>query len=91
MKNMEKREVVDLVKTKILKRGIPINVQTGSNSEVAEWVGKLLEELLPVDEPLGVVIMHDYNACPKCNSVVGTYSSYCKRCGSYLNFNPKYN
>ena len=89
MKTKEKAESIKRITEKIKKRGMPINIQTGSNSDVAEWVGKLLEELLEVDEPLGVVDKSDYTACPECGSAIGTSAYYCKKCGSYLRYKPE--
>lgn len=84
MKESEKVKVIDLIVNKVTKRGIPINVRTGGNIEAAEWVKELLMELLPIDEPLGVVQGYDYDHCPVCNSVIGQSAYFCKHCGAYV-------
>lgn len=84
MKAQEKNEVIALIIDKAKKRGIPINVRTGGNDELAEWLEALLEELLPVDEPIGVIQGTDYDHCPICNAVVGQSAYYCKHCGAWL-------
>jgi len=90
MKSQEKKETIDMIKTKILKRGMPINVRTGGNTEVAEWIGKLLDELLKVDEPIGTIELDKYTACPNCNGAVGISAYYCKKCGSYLKYSAEW-
>lgn len=84
MRAKEKAETVKMIVETVKKRGMPINVQTGSNSDVAEWVGKLLEELLEVDEPKGTIELNGYTACPNCNGIVGQSAYYCKHCGTYI-------
>ena len=84
MKPSEKTEIIKLVTTKARKRGIPINVRTGGNDDLAEWLNDLLEELLPIDEPLGTIQGADYNHCPKCNGIIGQSAYYCKSCGAYI-------
>lgn len=84
MKAKEKAEVVKLITDKVRKRGIPINVRTGGNDDAAEWTGQLLKELLPVDEPQGILQGTDYDRCPACKRVVGSSAYYCKYCGTYL-------
>jgi len=84
MKEIEKNKVTDLIVNKVAKRGIPINVRTGGNIEAAEWVKGLLMELLPIDEPLGVIQGTDYDRCPRCNGVAGQSAYYCKKCGAWL-------
>ena len=89
MRTKEKAETITRIKDKIRKRGMPINIQTGSNKDAAEWFGKLLEELLLEDEPLGVVDKDDYTACPECGSAVGISAYWCKKCGAYLRYKPE--
>lgn len=84
MKAQEKNEVIALIIDKAKKRGIPINVRTGGNDELAEWLEALLEELLPVDEPIGVIRGTDYDRCPRCGGVAGQSAYYCKKCGAWL-------
>ena len=91
MKSQEKQETIERITTKVKKRGVPINVRTGGNVEAAEWVGKLLEELLEIDEPLGTVELHDYTACPKCGGGIGQSAYWCKHCGAYLRYKPERN
>ena len=86
MKSQEKQETIERIVTKVKKRGVPINMRTGGNDEAAEWVQKLLEELLEEDEPLGVVELNGYSACPICHGVVGTTGYYCRFCGAYLRY-----
>ena len=84
MRAKEKSEVIKLIIEKVRKRGIPVNVRNGGNEDAAEWTEKLLEELLPVDEPRGVVQGVDYDHCPECGRVVGSSGYFCKYCGTYL-------
>ena len=84
MKAKEKAEVIKLITEKIRKRGMPINILTGSNEDLAGWMEKLLKELLPIEEPTGVQQGIDYDYCPACGAVVGNSAYYCKICGTYL-------
>lgn len=89
MKAQEKTEVISLITTKAKKRGIPMNVRTGGNDDLAEWIQALLEELLPIDEPTGTIDHSDYMSCPKCGKSVGTTGYYCRYCGNYLRWKPE--
>ena len=84
MKAQEKQKVIELIATKAKKRGLPLNVRTGGNDDLAEWLKDLMEELMPVDEPMGIVEMKDYTACPECGGAIGQSAYYCKHCGAYL-------
>lgn len=84
MKQTEKDNLISEITRKVTKRGIPMNVRIGGNEDAAEWTKKLLQELLPVDEPQGVVKGADYDHCPACGKVVGSSGFYCKYCGAYL-------
>lgn len=84
MKAKEKNKVIDLITNKAKKRGLPINVRTGNNEELAEWLKGLLEELLPVDEPLGVKMGMEYDFCPACGGTIGQSAYYCKTCGAMI-------
>lgn len=86
MKQTEKDKLIEAVRKKVQKNGIPINVRTGGNTEAAEWAVKVLEKCIEIDEPLGVIQGYDYDHCPKCNSTIGQSAYYCKRCGSYLRY-----
>ena len=89
MRASEKKETIARIVNKVKKRGIPINVRTGGNEDLAEWEEKLLEELLEEDEPLGTVQMHDFYACPKCHGIVGDSGYYCRFCGSLIRWHPE--
>lgn len=84
MRAKEKAGTVKMIVETVKKRGMPINIQTGSNSDVAEWLGKLLEEKLEVDEPIGTIQDDEYERCPECNGIIGQSAYYCKRCGAYI-------
>ena len=84
MREKEKTETITRITTKVKKRGIPINVRTGGNEDAAEWVGKLLEELLENDEPSGTIEVDGRDRCPACRKMVGISGFYCKWCGSQL-------
>lgn len=86
MKASEKAATIRLLTEKARKRGIPVNVRTGGNEDLAEWLGKFLEELLEVDEPIGTNQSYGYDTCAKCHGVVGTTGYYCRFCGAYLRY-----
>ena len=88
MRASDKAKMIAKITNKVQKRGIPINMRPGGNAEAAEWVGNLLEELLEVDEPLGVINGKEYNHCPACNGIIGQSAFYCKYCGAYVRLNP---
>ena len=88
MKASEKAAAIRLLTEKARKRGIPINVRTGGNEDLAEWLGKFLEELLEVDEPIGFIQGDEYDHCPACGHIVGQSAYFCKYCGSYLRYKP---
>ena len=84
MNKQEAEKLMDDVWHKICKKGIPINIQTGTNMDVADWMKRILEKQISIDEPIGVVQGTDYDHCPRCNAVVGQSAFYCKKCGSWL-------
>ena len=90
MNEMEKTELIGEAKKKVERLGIPINIKMGGNQEAAEWIGKLLDNIIKVDEPLGTEYLEsggrDYMACPVCHRVVGASGKYCKWCGRLLRF-----
>lgn len=84
MKQTEKDKLIETVRKKVQKVGIPINVRTGENVEAAEWFKKLLEECAEVDTPSGVIETEGKDKCPVCKHTVGTSGFYCKYCGNQL-------
>lgn len=84
MKESEAERLKSNIAAQILKKGMPINIRKGSEEELADWFGKILDKNIEIDEPLGVVQGNDYEHCPRCNGIVGQSAFYCKKCGSWL-------
>lgn len=68
----------------ICKKGMPMNIRMGLDQDAADWVKKILEKYIQIDEPVGVIQGSDYDRCPACNSVIGQSAYFCKRCGAYI-------
>lgn len=84
MRVEEKNKLLESVRKKVLKFGIPMNVRQGGNEEAADWVDKIVSGSIMIDEPLGVIPGSDYERCPKCNHTIGQSAYFCKHCGAYL-------
>lgn len=84
MKQTEKDKLIEAVRRKVQKNGIPINVRMGGYDEAAEWISGLLTKAIEIDEPIGVKQGIDYDYCPNCGGIIGNSAYYCKSCGSYL-------
>lgn len=84
MNKQEAEKLMDEVWHKICKEGIPINIQTGTNMDVADWMKGILEKCIEIDEPLGTKMGIEYDICPKCGGVIGSSAYFCKRCGAYI-------
>ena len=84
MKQTEKDKLIEAVRKKVQKNGIPINVRTGGSDEAAEWAIKVLEKCIEIDEPLGTKMVQGQDKCPACKRSVGTSGFFCKWCGAML-------
>ena len=84
MNKQEAEKLMDDVWHKICKKGMPINVQTGTNMDVADWTKGILEKCIKIDEPVGVKMGIEYDICPECGGVVGCSAYYCKKCGAWI-------
>lgn len=84
MKKAEADKLLDDVTRHFSKRGLPINIRDATDTKVAEFMRGVISGLIVLDEPLGVEQGYDYDLCPKCGSVAGSRSYYCKMCGAYL-------
>lgn len=83
MRAEEKKEAIKRIQERILKHGIPMDAKTWDDN-LAAYIGKMLEEELQEDEPLGTVQGTDFDHCPRCNGIIGQSAFYCKRCGAMI-------
>ena len=83
MRADEKREAIKRIQMRILKKGVPMDARTW-NDHMADFIGKLLEEELQADQPIGVKMGDTYDHCPRCAGVIGSSAFYCKKCGAMI-------
>jgi len=84
MKQGEKDKLLQDIWERIYTKGMPVNVRNGVNSDIADYLQDIVDDYAHVDEPVGVLAMNDYDACPKCFGVIGNYAKYCKKCGAFI-------
>lgn len=84
MRDKEAKKLKDDIYNAVCKKGMPINIRNGLNADVADYVRRLLEKHIQIDEPLGTIKGADYEHCPECNSVIGQSAFFCKICGAYI-------
>lgn len=84
MRQKEAEKLKDEIWHAVCKKGIPINVRTGMNTDAADWVKDLLDKHIEIDEPLGVVGDSDYERCPICSGIIGQSAYFCKKCGAWV-------
>ena len=84
MKKNEYKKLKDDILERVKKKDMPIDVRTGDDINAACWMLNMLDKLVEIDEPLGVIHGKDYNMCPKCSGIIGLSAYYCKRCGAYI-------
>ena len=68
----------------VYKRGMPVNVRQGLNSEIADWAVDIAEDCIELDTPSGVMVDDGKDRCPKCKKTAGTSGFFCKYCGNML-------
>jgi len=84
MKSIEAAALKGDIIYQITTKGIPIDIRNGSNEKIAEWVGRVFDNNVQIDKPLGVKMGDSYDHCPRCGGVVGTSAFYCKKCGAMI-------
>jgi len=84
MKSIEAAALKGDIIYQITTKGIPIDIRNGSNEKIAEWVGKVFDNNVQIDKPLGTVQGTDFDHCPRCNGIIGQSAFYCKRCGARI-------
>ena len=84
MRKEEKAQFLKEFEEKVFKRGMPVNVRQGLNSEIAEWAVNIAKDCIKDDTPLGVLDSEHGFKCPKCHRTIGTSGFYCKWCGEQL-------
>ena len=83
MRAEEKKEAIKKIQERILKHHVPMNAKQWDD-DLADYIGKILQEELQEDEPLGTVQGTDFDHCPRCNGIIGQSAFYCKRCGAMI-------
>ena len=83
MRAEEKKKAIFRIQERILKHGVPMDAKAWDDN-LAAYIGKMLQEELKEDEPIGVNQGTDFDHCPRCNGIIGQSAYYCKRCGAMI-------
>lgn len=84
MRKKEKEQFIKDLWGMIYKKGMPVNVRQGPNSEIADWAVDIAEDCIVDDKPSGVLVEDGRDRCPECKKTVGTSGFFCKYCGNML-------